>query len=300
MAKPWAKLEIGYLDHPKFQALNANAIALWHEGKQYCDRFNTDGLIPSAVAKRFRFGGKKSISMLTTAIDFPKPDGGRYAPLWDTHTVGFKMHDYLDHNDCRDEVLARMEDAADHAELRKAANTARQAEFRAKRKAKLAVLRVTGSVTDVTRDSHGDSDVTVTVTNNAPTVTATETATATPKEKRSASDDARPHPVKEFLTLYERCFFDLTGERPVFANGRDAKIAKTALDKLGADKAHGLLRAFFASDDAFIAKSGYGLNIFAGQINKLLADMHPRAMPVAAGGRTGAPPKGKYDGIEEG
>lgn len=174
MGKPWAKIEIGYLDHPKFQALNANAIALWHEGKQYCDRFNTDGFIPTDVAKRFRFGGKKSILMLTTAINFPKPEGGRYAALWEIHLVGYKMHDYLDHNDCRDEVLTRLEDAADVAELRQLGNKERQRKCRADRKMKIAAS-VTLPVTDVTRD--------VTRDRGRPTEAATETTTETDPQK---------------------------------------------------------------------------------------------------------------------
>lgn len=49
MAKPWGKLEIGYMDHPKFLDLNGNAIALWHEAHDYCHIYDTGGLIPRAA-----------------------------------------------------------------------------------------------------------------------------------------------------------------------------------------------------------------------------------------------------------
>lgn len=109
--KPWARIEIGYLNHPKFLWLNANAICLWHEGKQYCDMHLTDGLIPRDALKTFRFAGRKSVAMLLSTCLTPRPDGTPYTPLWEAHPVGYKMHDYLDHNECRDAVLARLEQA---------------------------------------------------------------------------------------------------------------------------------------------------------------------------------------------
>lgn len=133
MAKPWARLEIGYLGHPKFLALSANAICLWHEGKNYCDEFHTDGLIPRDALKLFRFRGAKAMQQLTTPCATPKPDGSAYAALWEEHPVGFKMHDYLDHNDCREEVLARLEDADERREHRRLKNKERQAAFRIRR-----------------------------------------------------------------------------------------------------------------------------------------------------------------------
>lgn len=108
--KPWAKLEIGYLSHPKFLALNANAVCLWHEGKNYCDAHQTDGIIPKYALRTFRFRGAKSVALLMRSCG-DKPNGTPYAALWEQHAIGYRMHDYLDYNDCRDEVLARMEQA---------------------------------------------------------------------------------------------------------------------------------------------------------------------------------------------
>lgn len=122
-------MEVGYWDHIKFQSLSANAICLWHEGKNYCDKHHTDGLMPLVVIKQFRFHGKKAVDALTAPCETPKPDGSAYSALWEAHPVGWKMHDYLDHNDCREVVEARI--AA--AEARREAERQRKADWRAKK-----------------------------------------------------------------------------------------------------------------------------------------------------------------------
>lgn len=115
--------------HPKFLALSGNAISLWHEGKDYCDTHQTDGIIPIEALKTFRFAGKKTKGLLIASCG-PKPDGTPYAPLWESHPVGFRMHDYLHHNDCREAVLARIESADE----RRDADRARKAEWRSRKK----------------------------------------------------------------------------------------------------------------------------------------------------------------------
>lgn len=180
MAKPWAKLEIGYLGHPKFLALNANAICLWHEGKNYCDSHQTDGLIPRDALKMFRFRGVKSVTLLLATCPTPKPDGSPYAPLWEDHPVGYKMHDYLDHNDCRDEVLARIE----QADERRDTERQRKADWRAKKKEKR----------DMSQMSHGTGDGTETSLSRSTTETPTATASETGVSKEQKHGEARPRP----------------------------------------------------------------------------------------------------------
>lgn len=146
MAKPWARYEVGFIDHVKFRALTSNAICLWIEGKNYCDENMTDGLIPTHIVKQFRFHSRKSVDMLALSCG-PKNETEQYGPLWESHAVGFKMHDYLDYNDCRDEAMERIDDANVTKELRKAANRERQKKFRAERKAALEALRNAVTVT---------------------------------------------------------------------------------------------------------------------------------------------------------
>lgn len=168
MAKPWARIEIGYLSHPKFLALNANAICLWHEGKNYCDTHQTDGMIPADALKTFRFRGKKSIEILLKSCG-KKPDNTDYFPLWERHELGFKMHDYLDHNDCREAVLARMGMAVE----RRNSERERKAEWR-RRKQDLDTLS--------RQMSRGTNDGTATSPSRSTTETPTETETEREKE----------------------------------------------------------------------------------------------------------------------
>lgn len=182
MAKPWARIEVGYLNHPKFLALTATAICLWHEGKNYCDMHHTDGLIPRDALKTFRFRGTATIAVLMKSCG-AKPNGTPYAPLWEPHDLGYKMHDYLDHNDCREQVLERLQDADEVAQLRKLANRDRQRKARADRRARLEQLTrsgqpVTAPVTPVTRDITRDS----TRDTYGPTETEAVSETRTPPD----------------------------------------------------------------------------------------------------------------------
>lgn len=92
------------------------------------------------------------------------------------------------------------------------------------------------------------------------------------------------HPIKAFLSLYEDLFLALNGHKPIIHNGRDAKIAQRTIAALGEAEAERLLRAFFSTTDPFILNAGHGLNVFAGQINKLLET--PKSNPSAPGSRT--------------
>lgn len=191
MAKPWGRYELGMMGHPKFLALNGNAIALWWEAKNYCDTHHTDGMIPREALRLFRFSGPKAIDLLTASCG-SKPNGSAYAPLWEAHPVGFKMHDYLDFNDCREEVLARLDDADDVAALRRIANKERQSKYRAERKARLAVLSEQ-SRHAVTLLRNAESDVTCS------TPTETETPTETHKEKERATP-SRPSRAQSIVS----------------------------------------------------------------------------------------------------
>lgn len=108
MAKPWSRYEVDFINHEKFRAIHANAICLWIEGKNYADKNLTDGLLPAYEVKHWRFYSKKAVETLTTSIGTNTRTGQQFAPLWEVHPVGWKMHDYLGHNECREEVQARI------------------------------------------------------------------------------------------------------------------------------------------------------------------------------------------------
>lgn len=155
MAKPWAKYEIGFIRHPKFLALTGNAIALWWEAKNFCDEHHTDGLFPREALRTFRFNGGKSVDALTRTCGV-KADGQSYAPLWEPQDIGgvphFKMHDYLDHNDCREAVLKRFA----VADVKREESRQRQQDFRARRNAERNALHNSPSNVHVTLMSQGE------------------------------------------------------------------------------------------------------------------------------------------------
>lgn len=253
MGKPWAKTEIDFINHPKFRALNSNAICLWIEGKNYCDKHMTDGLIPTHIVKQFRFNGRKSVESLMASCG-PKNESHTHAPLWELHPVGFKMHDYLDYNDCRDVALARIQQAEDEREK----DRDRKATARAAKKAK--------------RDASGKSPENVRsdvrdVSGVCPEKVRLYTV---PVPSTEVSKEQKP-PVARFLELYETLFEKAHGVRPLIVRKRDPGIAKQLITKLGEPDALALLQAFFESEDRFIQDAGHGLNIFAGQANKLLS-----------------------------
>lgn len=171
MAKPWGRYEIGYIRHPKFLILTGNATALWWEGKNFCDEHLTDGLIPTEALKMFRFRGAKSLALLTKSCGL-KPDGTPYAPLWERQPAGFRMHDYLEHNDTREKVIARQ----DAANERRMADRQRQAEWRAKNGDRRVTRDgVCDELRDDTRDGNAVCHATVTPPTETPTATTTNT-----------------------------------------------------------------------------------------------------------------------------
>lgn len=204
MAKPWGRYEIDFLDHPKFRALHANSFFLWWEVKNYCDKFHTDGRFPREMLRTFRHHSSKAIGQLTMSCGV-KPNGDPYAPLWEPQDIGgvayLKMHDYLDHNDCRDEVLARIQDAEDKAAIRRAKDRERQAQYRAERKAVLADLEkrhVTRDSPRDMRDSHSDVTPQTRPQTETPTPTPTEVV---PTERRTPSRTSAHGPLPGFARL---------------------------------------------------------------------------------------------------
>lgn len=183
MAKPWSKNIVGYMRHQKFLALTANAIALWDEGKDHCAERLTDGLITKEALTTFRFRSPKAVALLTTSCG-EKPDGTPYSPLWEKHDIGYKMHDYLEHNDSYEVVTARIE----RAEIRRVAEKNRQAAYRASQK-----LPPVEHEPDVTRNVQRDTPRTSRVKYEP--VTPTTEAVSVPsvaKEQQQVGDIPRP------------------------------------------------------------------------------------------------------------
>jgi len=96
----WVRIHDGAMQNLKITSLSDSAFRLWVRGLCYCQTALTDGLIPRS-ALRDMGAKRKDVDQLST----PQVEGR--APLWEPHDIGFKVHDYLAWNDCRDKVVER-------------------------------------------------------------------------------------------------------------------------------------------------------------------------------------------------
>jgi hypothetical protein len=87
----------GALDHPKIVALSSDAFRLWVEGGSYCTRHLTDGRIPAAAVRGFRYFTHKRVAEILNA---------RFSRV-----ERFKGHDRVkpgvDRGDARGDAFAR-------------------------------------------------------------------------------------------------------------------------------------------------------------------------------------------------
>lgn len=97
---PWFRIDENAMDHPKFLALTDGAWRLWCEGQAFCRKHLTDGIIPPAALKGFRYFRPARLQELL-AVTVP----GK-GPCWYRATDGtITVHDFLEWNDSRDAIL---------------------------------------------------------------------------------------------------------------------------------------------------------------------------------------------------
>lgn len=92
----WVRIADNALSHPKLAGLVRldHPFDLWVWSLTHSQAHITDGLIVREAV------GKRSLNAAAILVA---------RGLWETHTVGWKVHDYLDWNDCREVVLERQE-----------------------------------------------------------------------------------------------------------------------------------------------------------------------------------------------
>lgn len=92
----WVRIHDGAMTHPKLVGLSDKAFRLWVWGLSYAQQHLTDGLLTSdAIPSRVRRAAEDLVAKR----------------LWETHDIGFKIHDYLDWNDSRESVIAKRDAA---------------------------------------------------------------------------------------------------------------------------------------------------------------------------------------------
>lgn len=98
----WVKLDENFADHPKISQLDASAGWLWVCGLAYCNRHATDGRIPVSV-----------LSRISTVKNAPRSAKRlESVGLWYRDGIDYVVHDYLDYQPSKREMVEKSEKRA--------------------------------------------------------------------------------------------------------------------------------------------------------------------------------------------
>ena len=122
----WIRLDDNFADHPKVAA--AGPLAGWVHvcGLVYCGRFLTDGFVPGNIALRLAdfdglgiaTGGIRGVAEFGHDITMAELiERLVEVGLWEPCEGGYMIHDYLDYNPTREQVLNDREDRARRGSL---------------------------------------------------------------------------------------------------------------------------------------------------------------------------------------
>ncbi len=96
----YVRLDDAFADHPKIVGLGATALAVHVWALCYCARHLTDGLVDLSATKGCPWVSKRSA--LENALG--RLEG---AGLWEREAGGWRIHDYLEYNPNRAQVLEK-------------------------------------------------------------------------------------------------------------------------------------------------------------------------------------------------
>jgi hypothetical protein len=249
---PWIRIDEHAINHPKFRALSDGAFRLWVEGMAYCQVNLTDGFIPDAALKQFRYYSPKRRAMLTTVLI---PGKG---PMWHDHEAGgIWVHDYLDWNECRDQVIHQRQQAKQRMQsLRESVRPNNTRTF-AVRSAN--VLQRTN--TEV-RDPHH--------TTPRRSKEQNDLGPKEPASQTSAEEGKQIHAVlKGFCELYAK---HRAGARYTVKSHKHVPLVRGLLKTHSVERLLRLAAVFQrVTHDEFITQSDYGIEVFSAKINWLEA-----------------------------
>lgn len=109
---PWAKLDDQLPTHPKMAEAGTLAQLLYLNSLAYSSRYLTDGFIPIAVVRQLvTWDFEPAPDNYTLAQRLVDAKAGREFGLWEVVDGGYLIHDYLEYNPSREQVLAEREKA---------------------------------------------------------------------------------------------------------------------------------------------------------------------------------------------
>ena len=93
----WVKIDDQMSDHPKLIVAGPVAAWFWMCGMCYCARYLTDGFVPLGQVRKMADMDHDPLELAEKLVA---------TGLWERTDGGFNVHDYLDYNPSREEVIA--------------------------------------------------------------------------------------------------------------------------------------------------------------------------------------------------
>jgi len=233
----WARLDDRANSNGKLTALSDAAFRLWACGLIYCQANLTDGHIPEHQIPMFGIRSAKPAKAVEELLRSLVPGKG---PLWHREDGGYYVHDYLDWNDSRAEVVGGRNGAKD-----------RKLRFEEKRRS---------GTRSRTSPEHDETSVQNTTT------TSTTTTELSKKQKVLSA------PTSALLAQFDERHRERFQAKASFKPGKDAKLIAALWRERQGDpvSVEALIDAFFASQDRFIADAGHSVGVFVSQVPKLI------------------------------
>lgn len=229
----WVRIHDGAMSHPKILKLSDAAFRLWVKGLSYTQTHLTDGEL-AAEALDYMCAKRAAIDQLLDAR------------LWVRDGAVMRIHDYLNWNDSRQDVLRKRSEARDRA-------------TKSRTRASERAPHVPSGVGTVTTDPKKEKE------DSVPSET-----TCDPDKPLAASVDNVP-PVSDpgeraaaFLEGYQRLFAQHSHGAQYYS--RPSVDFQKALDLCAVwdhERLMKLAAVFLASDDPFIASSNRSVPVFA-------------------------------------
>ena len=97
----WFKVDDQFADHPKFDDLSNDAVALWIRVLAYCNRHMTDGLVKASTAARLA-KSENAEEVIAELLS---------ARLWRSAAGGYQIHDFKKWSTPKDERQRKAEEA---------------------------------------------------------------------------------------------------------------------------------------------------------------------------------------------
>jgi len=264
----WARIDDHFHSHPKVASLGPYMLAcvgLHALALSWCTDQLTDGLIPTDQVPRL--AGDVAL-LLPKGQPWELVERLLAVGMWEEIPGGYRIHDFLDYNPSKHEVL----------QLRRTRALVGQAG--GKQRASNRLAKPQANSQQITKQkSTPDPDP-------SPVPFPDPNPNPAPGEETgrgTALPAAVEHPIREFLGFYQERFEARFGGKPNLQGGKDAKLVQGLLRRYGEEVLRRYLVAFLASDDEFIQRSGYTLGVFSVCLNKVIVQggngQPPRLMP---------------------